>query len=75
MTTFEFHRRAVQCRELLQSLGGDDAYLISGSAVRMQDGYAATIGLLEFGQSAAGIQSQDLVQIEKIGLARQVFPL
>jgi hypothetical protein len=41
----------------------------------MQDGYAAAIGLLELGQSAAGIQPQDLVQVEKIGLARQVFPL
>ncbi|MBB6189784.1 hypothetical protein [Rhodanobacter sp. MP7CTX1] len=43
MTALEFHRRAIECGQLLQSLGGNHAHLIRAAAVRMQHGNATTI--------------------------------
>jgi hypothetical protein len=61
VTALEFHCSTVQCRELLQSLDGNRTHLIRAAAIRMQHGYATAISVFELGQSAAGIQSQDLV--------------
>jgi hypothetical protein len=47
--TFELHRGTVHCREVLKSLCGYRAATIVATAVGMQHGDAAAIGLLEIG--------------------------
>lgn len=75
MPTLEFHRCTVQSGELLQSLRRNDIIVAPAvSTIGVQHGHAAAISLFELGQIAAGVQSQDLVQIEKIGLAGHVSP-
>ena len=49
MLPFEFHRGTVHCREVLKSLCGYRTGTIVATAIGMQYGDAAAIGLLEVG--------------------------
>lgn len=71
----ERHCRTVQGRELLQPFGGNGVGVAIGPAVGMQHRHPAPVGALELDQPAVGVQSQDLVQIEKVGFASHVVPL
>lgn len=74
MSTLEFHRCAVLGVEPLQSLGRAHVESIARPPVRMQYGYATTVGLLEFIQTAIGMQAQGPVHVEKVGFASHVLP-
>ncbi len=70
--TLEFHRCAIECGELLQPLRRNGVIATTAvSTIGMQHGHTAAISLFELGQTAAGVQSQNLVQVEKIGLVSQ----
>ena len=75
MLALEFDGCAIQRGEMLQPLCGNDVIAtVTASTVGVQHGHTAAISMLELGQAAAGVQPQDPVQIEEIGLAAHASP-
>lgn len=72
MLTFESYGGAIQRGQSLQSLACDLVIEAIASSIRMQHQYAASIGLLEFGQLAIGLYTKNSVEVKEIGFTSQV---
>ena len=72
MLTFESYGGAIQRGQSLQSLACDLVVVAIASSIRVQHQYAASIGLLEFGQLAIGLHAKNSVKVKEIGFTSQV---
>lgn len=71
MLTLKPHRSAIQGGQPLQTLTGYMVTVALAATIRMQHQHAASVSLLEFGQLAIGLYTQNPVQVEKIGITGQ----
>ena len=71
MRAVELHRHAVHRGELLQPLRGDAARILVAT-VRVQHRHPAPVRVLEFVQATTRFETEQAVEVEKIGLARHV---